>query len=90
MRHLLALALVCYTLTDLKNEACKVLCQRDGYTTGYATKQGGCGCVDEKESLKNYVHRSMNLGPKPDVPFIPEAQSRSTQSPTIRLEYPDY
>lgn len=57
-----------------KNEACRALCVRDGYNQGKAYKLG-CACIDLKENYEQYVTRSMSLGPRPDVAFIPESRS---------------
>lgn len=56
----LSLVAICYSLTDVKNEACRALCVRDGYSSGKSTKTG-CACIDEKPSYQNYITRTMKL-----------------------------
>lgn len=53
----------CLTETDLKNEACRVLCIRDGYSSGKSFKKG-CACYDVKENTEDFAARRINLGPK--------------------------
>ena len=61
---------ICLTIQDVRNEGCSVLCMRDGYSGGKMANKG-CACIDEKPSYKDYINRSMSLGPAPDVPFTP-------------------
>lgn len=82
MKHLilsLGLVSVCFSLQDIENagreSACMALCKRDGYTAGIATGKG-CACIDSKPVFEDYMHRRMNLGPRPDVPFLPENKSK--------------
>lgn len=86
--HAILLAL-CLTMSDVKNEGCRVMCIRDGYASGKSNKNS-CVCVDVKESYEGFANRSMGLGPRPDVPFIPESKAKSS-SITIDLpEYPEH
>ena len=83
-RILLALA-VCYSLKDLKDEGCRVLCLRDFYSSGHSSGKG-CACVDQKDSYEGYMTRSMSLGPRPDAPFQPESKSKGQ---TLEVTIPE-
>lgn len=43
------------------NEACRVLCIRDGYFSGNAQKLG-CLCYDIKPDYEDFVHRRIRIG----------------------------
>lgn len=51
----------CYTAQDVKDEGCRVLCIRDGYTGGKVYKKG-CSCYDIKESLDDFTSKRVTLG----------------------------
>lgn len=74
-KQCLALAIACYTLQDVKNEACRALCVRDGYSSGKASKTG-CHCVDEKPNYQDYMlHRAkVPIGQGSLKVVIPEKQ----------------
>ena len=79
------LLVLCLTITDVKNEGCRVACVRDGYTAGKAGK-AGCICQDVKDSYRGYIHRTMGLGEPPIAPFIPEAKTAGK----LVVEFPEY
>lgn len=51
----------CYTETDVKDEGCRTLCIRDGYTGGKSHKKG-CSCFVIKESVEDFAARRVALG----------------------------
>lgn len=74
--RLFSLALVaCFSLNQLKSEGCRVLCLRDGYTSGYF-QAPGCRCVDQKDTYDNFIVRRVGLGTRdPVAPFIQDPKS---------------
>lgn len=56
------LAAACFSLLDIQNEGCRVLCVRDGYTRGNMEK-GSCICAESKGKYEDFiVRRVRNLG----------------------------
>ena len=73
----------CFTLQDVKNEGCKVLCIRDGYTSGqYLASKDHCACVDSKKYDDLTRHRT-SLGKIEMQPISEEDKAMGLVAPFI-------
>jgi len=59
--QVVVVAAACYSLQDLKNEGCRVLCIRDGHTSGKSVKNV-CVCEDNKGDYEDYAAGRVRLG----------------------------
>jgi len=91
----------CFSLQDVKTEGCRVLCIRDGYTTGSFANEK-CQCTDEKK-YEDFVTHSINIENLPlnqrmtaedkamgmVAPFVERKQMGNWGSDAVKVEEPE-
>lgn len=79
MKRFLLSEIACYSLQDILNAKCEVLCQRDGYNSGIFSKNS-CMCSDNKGKIDDFIKRHVDLGSQ-DMPDVKPSKILTYISP---------
>lgn len=60
---MLAVAVVCYSLQDVKDAQCHVLCKKENHTSGHSDPKDPKGCIcEDKLKYEELMYHRVHLG----------------------------